>query len=321
MHLRPFQNCDLPAICEIWRGHGALRGKYQGMNLGLWEQMVLSKPYFDPNGFLILEDEGHPVGFVHASFGRSADQNSLDRSRGVIGQLQIIDSPKHQEYAGVLLGEALDYLRSMGAVSAVVGGHFPDSPFYNGLYGGSRSIGVLQDEPRAHLWYQNHGFQTGPPIQIRHWNLCDFRPLIDRQQLMIGRSFLIEAQLDPIPDNWCDACNFGISSKIGFRLRDRKSSLVVGTLIYWDMEPLVRNWGCNGMGLIELWVTPDLRQKGIATYMVGESLRQLKQQGVSLVEIQHPEADRAMQPLCDKLGFQTIDASTTYHLDFTAESE
>lgn len=312
MQLRAFQNKDLPTICEIWRGHGTLRGKFQGMNPGLLEQMILSKPYFDPAGFLLLFEDKCPVGFVHASFGRANGHNALDKSRGVISQLQVIDSAKEQEYAGVLLAEALDYLRSQGATTAEVGGHFPDSPFYNGLYGGSRSIGILQDDHRVPLWLQNNGFQKGPAIQIRHWNLCDFRPLMDRQQLMIGRSFLIEAQLDPIPNNWCDACNFGISSKIGFCLRDRKSSQVVGTLTYWDMEPLVRNWGCNGMGLIELWVTPDLRKKGIATYMVGESLRQLKQQGVSMVEIQHPENDLAMQPLCDKLGFQTIDTAYTF---------
>lgn len=313
MLIRPFQNCDLPTLCEIWRSHGRLRGKLQGLNPAILEQMVLSKPYFDPTGLLILWDNQAPVGFVHASFGRNEEQNGLDRTQGVLCQIQISDTPRHQEYAGVLLAEAFEYLKAHGAEDVVAGGRFPNSPFYNGLYGGSRSIGVLHEDARVQLWLENSGFQRGAPIQIRHWNLCDFRPLMDRQQLMIGRSFLLDAQLDPISPNWCDATNFGVSSKIGFSLRDRKSSQVVGALTYWDMEPLVRNWGVNGMGLIELWVTPDLRKKGIATYMVGESQRQLKQQGVSLVEIQHPLDDPAMQPLCDKLGFQTVDHSETFH--------
>ncbi len=312
MHVRSFQNSDPPAICEIWRGHGTFRGKFQGINPAILEQMVLSKPYFDPAGVLLLFDQDQPVGFVHASFARNSDSSGLDSSTGLISQLQIVDSVRHQEYAGVLLAEAISYLESKGSQQVQVGGQFPNSPFYNGLYGGSRSIGILNDDHRAHLWLANAGFEKQDPIQIRHWSLCDFRPIMDRQQLMIGRSFLIEAQLDPIPSNWCDACNFGVSSRIGFTLKDRKTSQVVGALTYWDMEPLVRNWGCNGMGLIELWVVPDLRKKGVATYMVGESLRQLKQQGVSLIEIQHPENDPAMRPLCDKLGFQTVDGCQTY---------
>jgi len=173
-------------------------------------------------------------------------------------------------------------------------------------------VGILTEDQRSKDWFVAANYVEEDQILVRHWHLNDFRPLIDRQQMMIGRSFIIEAQLDPVPTKWCDACNFGMSSRTGFTLKDRKTSQPVGTLVYWDMEPLVKNWGVNGMGLVELWVQPELRQKGVAKYMVGESLRQLKQHGVALVEIQHLEKDPAMTSLCNRLGFQTIDAVSTF---------
>lgn len=312
MQFRSFLNSDPPALCEIWRSHASMRGKFQGIGPNEWEQLVLGKPYFDPAGLILAIDDSEVVGFVHASFGRTEDQQVLDPAQGVISQLMVRQIDHHAEVAGQLLARAEDYLGTRRAGSIVAGGQFPSSPFYLGLYGGSRAVGVLSEDQRTQEWFRNAGFEHTGDVVIRHWHLHNFRPLVDRQQMMIGRSFLIEAQLDPVPSNWCDACNFGLTSRVGFTLKDRKSAQVVGTLVYWDMEPLVRNWGVNGMGLVELWVIPELRQKGIATYMVGESLRQLKQQGVALVEIQHPADDPVMSSLCNKLGFQSVDSTVMF---------
>lgn len=312
LHIRPFLNTDPPFILDVWQNQSMCRGRYDGLDGLILEQQILAKPYFDPHGFLIAFEEERPVGFIHAGFGATDDESKLDYERGTISQLMVIPSVDRPMVAGCLIDSATDYLKRKGAGWVTFGGHFPSSPFYNGLYGGSRSVGVLSGDAQASGWLEENQFVLDGQVSIRHWELADFRPLMDRKQLMIGRSFILEAQLDPVPQTWFEACTIGLSSRIGFFLKDRRSKEVVGRLTFWDMEPLVKNWGMIAMGLVKLWVSPDLRGEGLATYMVGESLRQLKQQGVSLVEIQHVVSEKKLENLCDKLGFKEIDRTNLY---------
>jgi predicted N-acetyltransferase YhbS len=64
---------------------------------------------------------------------------------------------------------------------------------------------------------------------------------------------------------------------------------------------------------VELSVDPTFQRQGLATYMVGESLRQLKQSGVAMVEIQHLDTDLRVASLCKKLGFSPVDATQLWH--------
>jgi len=312
MQLRSFRNSDTPRICQLWHQHPALRGKFQGLTPAIFERVVLSKTYFDPLGLCLAWVDDQLVGLVHASSSIAEDQQNLDPNRGVISQLVLQPGPHAQEVAAALLQYARQYLRNSGATQIEFGGYFPLSPFYLGLYGGSRAVGALADDPLVGPALQSAGFEPYGRVIINHWRLSGFRQVIDRRQLLIGRSYNLEVATDSQPQTWLQACHYDAATQKVFQLKDKRSSEVVGTVAFWEMDPLVQNWGQHGMGLVELEVAPKWRRTGLATYMVGESLRQLKQAGVGLIEIQHLDTDLAVASLCQKLDFTPIDSTVLY---------
>ena len=117
------------------------------------DSTVLSKPYFDRQGFILAVEGERPAGFVHAGFGPNQMLSDLDWSKGIISQLRIGDCESPHEVAKELLQRATDYLQSKGAREVRFGGYFPHAPFYLGLYGGSQLGGVLEEDdlPRSAL--------------------------------------------------------------------------------------------------------------------------------------------------------------------------
>lgn len=312
MQLRSFRNSDTPQICQLWHQHPELRGKFQGLTPAIFERVVLSKTYFDPDGLRLAWLGDQLLGFVHAASSIADDQQGLDTTRGVISQLLLTPGHLAAETAAELLKDAARYLQERGAQQIEFGGYFPLSPFYLGLYGGSRAVGVLADDPLVGDALQAAGYAAYGRVSINHWRLSGFRQVIDRRQLLIGRGYALENFSDSQPQTWLQACHYDAATQKVFQLKDKRSGEVVGKVAFWEMEPLVQNWGQHGMGLVELEVAPQWRRTGLATYLVGESLRQLKQSGVGLIEIQHLDTDLAVASLCHKLDFTPIDSTVLY---------
>lgn len=312
MQLRPFQNSDTPHLCQLWHQHAELRGKFQGLTPAIFERVVLSKTYFDPRGLGLAWIDDQLVGFVHAASSIADDQRRLDPTRGLISQLILQPGSHAASVSSALLDYAAQYLQATGARRIEFGGYFPLSPFYLGLYGGSRAVGVLADDPLVTAALEAAGYSNFGRVIINHWRLSDFRQVIDRRQLLIGRSYALENVSDSQPQTWLQACHYEAATQKVFQLKEKRSVEIVGKVAFWEMEPLVQNWGQHGMGLVELEVAPAWRRLGLATYLVGESLRQLKQSGVGLIEIQHLDTDLAVTSLCQKLDFTPIDSTLLY---------
>lgn len=312
MQLRSFRNSDTPRLCQLWHEHPELRGKFQGLTPAIFERVVLSKTYFDPRGLCLAWHDDQLLGFVHAASSIANDQQQLDASRGVISQLILQPGPNAVEVAQALLAYASQYLQATGATEIEFGGYFPLAPFYLGLYGGSRAVGILADDPLVPAALEAAGYNNHGRVIINHWRLSGFRQVIDRRQMLIGRSYSLENVSDSQPQTWLQACHYDAATQKIFQLKEKRSGEIVGKVAFWEMDPLVQNWGQNGMGLVELEVAPAWRRLGLATYLVGESLRQLKQAGVGLIEIQHLDTDLAVMSLCQKLDFTPIDATVLY---------
>ncbi len=312
MQFRSFQNSDTPLICDLWRQHSNLRGKYQGLNPVVFERLVLSKTYFDPQGVFLALDDNVAIGMVHAGFGIAENHQGLDRQRGLISQLLLRNGETSAPVATRLLALGEQYLVEHGATQVEFGGYFPLSPFYLGLYGGSRFVGVLAEDQRTCEALEANGYSPNGTVVINHWRLGDFRQVIDRQQMLIGRSYGLENVSESHPQTWLQSCHYDATAQKIFQLKEKRSGETVGQVAFWEMEPLAENWGHNGMGLVELSIVPHCRRKGLATYMVGESLRQLKQSGIGLVEIQHLATDNMVKALCEKLVFKPIDSTVLW---------
>ena len=308
---RPFLNTDPPELVRLWQCQTPLRGRLPEISLSLLEHSLLSKPYFEAEGLWVAEEESEGgsrlIGFVHAGFGPNHDHSDLDWETGVVSMLQLDPDRSEPEVADTLMERALDYLRQRGAKEAQGGSWFPFCPFYLGLYGGSEIPGVLQHDLVFRDALVRSQFETVDRVCVMQRQLAGFRPASGRGQLQIRRQYQINAVADPLEQNWWECCTLGMAARERFSIFHKQEQTVCGSVSFWDMQPLAGTVGLQARGMNGLNVPRECRRSGIATFLVGESLKFLLQQGIEVVEAQIQESETAALGVFHKLGFEMID--------------
>lgn len=277
------------------------------MSSVLLERFVFSKPYFDRLGLIVAIDDDGPAGFVHAGFGPTDDSSSLSTHRGVTCMLMVMPRADRAEVAAELLRRSEAYLQEHGVVELFAGGLQRLGPFYLGLYGGSQQPGVLASDAVALQWYRAAGYEEVGRRAILQLRLATFRPIVNRQQMQLRRRYQIQAELDPKPANWWEACTEGQTERTRYVLDDRQAGTSAGAAMLWDMEPLASNWGIHAAGLLSLEISKNRRHQGLATFLLGEAFRHLYSQGTSLIEVHCDAANAAARGLFTKMGFAQIE--------------
>lgn len=303
---REFLNTDPPLIVEIWRRQRRFRGLTDRLTHEMFDDFVASKPYFESSGLILAFDETQPVGFVQTGFCPVLDGSDIDRQQGVVSQIRVIEREDTAEIAAGLLLRAEQYLKSAGARIVYAGGKFPTSPYYHGLYGGSRIPGVLVDDHLMLHTLREGGYQDAGSVLIFHKRLAGFRPIVDGQQMTARRQFQLQVNTDPPFETWWEACTMGFATRSRFELIDRNGNGVVGGVTFWDIEPLASCWGVRAMGLNDLRVSEEHRRCGLATFLLGESMRNLAQEGISIVEVQAPAEDHVACGVFSKFRFEQV---------------
>lgn len=287
------------------------------MSTALFEQHVLSKPYFDRAGLILALENEKPLGFVHVGFGANSMLDELNRETAVVSMLMVSkssvpDATSRSSLACSLLEQAEAYAKEHQAQTIFGGGSYPNNPFYLGLYGGSRLPGILAEDEFTTSIFEQRGFQEQSAIGIWQIELAGFRTIVNREQMQIRRRFNIRAEFDPHPRSWWEACTMGHAERMKFELVDRSTEAICGEVTFWDMQPLARDWGVHAAGMFDIMIDPDVRRGGMATFLIGESLRQLKDHGSTVAEVQTNLDDEASIGLFQKLGFAKIDQGVLF---------
>lgn len=306
INYRPFQNTDLPTIVDLWREQPQFRRLSSTVSRNDLDHLVLSKPYFDPAGFIMAIVEGQTSGFVHCGFGPNESGSELDWTTGILCQLRSRSGPAAEEIRNGLIEQALDYLRSKGAKVCYSASKFPFVPFYLGLYGGSRIPGVPQEDEVLLQSLIANGFRENERIPIFQRTLAGFRTPIDRQLMNVRRQFQVQSIVDPMPATWWENCMLGMAETFAFRLLERKTQETVGGVSFWEIQPLSLEWGVRSMGMFDVQIAPHLHQQGLGTFLVGQALTQLMHQGVGLCEVQVRASNHQSIRLFKKLGFEQV---------------
>jgi hypothetical protein len=308
---RPFLNSDPPAIAEIWRSQPLSPSLMQPMTAAALDEYVYSKPYFDRTGLILAVADDQPVGFVHAGFGTTDDCSGLDETQGVTSLLLVSPHPESSRIASELLVASEEYLRSHGATMLHGGGTAQLGPFYFGLYGGSGLPGVVATDQRMIDLLEQAGYEPQIHCEVLRCDLASFRPPMDRMLMQIRRQFQLGQTDDPVPTSWWEGCAFGHRDRLRFLLTPKSgassSDEPAAEASFWDVEPLASSWGVHAMGLVDLNIDEERATAALATFFLGEILRQLVSYGTTLVEIQVPTGQAVLSEACRQLGFQTHD--------------
>jgi ribosomal protein S18 acetylase RimI-like enzyme len=305
--IRPYRNADTPAIVAIWRDQPRQRGLMHPLSSALLEELVLSKPYFDPAGLFLAFQDDTPAGFVHAGFGPSDEGHAIDTQLGVTSMLMVGQRHREGMLATDLLARSEDYLRNRGASVLYAGGIRPLNPFYLGLYGGSESPGVLASDPERLDLYRSQGYREIDRVLVLQRNLASFRPVTDRQQMQLRRRLQFVETPDPPCHCWWDAQTFGRKESLRYAAARAPGEPPVAAATFWNMEPLASSWGMRAAGLWDVHVEESHRRQGLATCLLGDAFKQFTLQGLQMVEAQVMVQNQPAQALYEKLGFIEID--------------
>ena len=309
---RAFRNSDPPALAEVWRRQPMQRGLMQPMSTAILEKHVLSKQYFDRHGLIVAVENDQPIGFAHAGFGSDESRNQLDVEVGVTCMLMVVPHPKRELIGIELLRRCESYLIKCGATRLRGGCDGLLNPFYLGLYGGTRLPGILVTDTLSTTVFQATGYQQVACNVILDRDLSGFRPMVNRRLMHLRRNSSVEIVFDPPAENWWESCTLGHISRTRFDIRRRDGGESCGNATYWDIEPLSDSWGVQAVGLIDLNVVDQHRREGMATHLIGESLRQLHADGAGLVGVQVEEENVVARKLFDNLGFSEIDRGIVF---------
>ncbi len=313
--LRPFRNSDPPHLAEIWRSQPPQRGLLQPVSAQLLEHAVFSKMHFDREGLIVATENNIPVGFVHAGFGPTEDGSAIDTSLGTTHMMMLRGGREDTVMADQLLTASENYLRSSGATVLYVGGIRPLNSFYLGLYGGSEIPGVLESNQLLHEACLRQGYREACQVSIQQCDLVRFHPPVSRKVRQLKRLSRFEESFDSTSSNWWEACVWGSQQRDHFQLIHATENRVIASTSFWDIQPLSACWGICTAGMFDLYVEPEFRRQGVATYLLNEAFRRLKRRGVITIEAQTMSTNEAAKEFYHQLGFAEVDRGVVFRKD------
>jgi GNAT superfamily N-acetyltransferase len=282
------------------------------MTAELLEQLVLAKPYFDPAGLVLATENGRPIGFAHAGFGPVDDESAISHELGASILVVVAPHPEEAVIARDLIEQSEKYLRGRGARVLYGGGIRPLNAFYNGLYGGSELPGILDSDAGHQQFFLASGYREIDRTVVMHRELADFRPLVDRRQMMVRRRTRVDCICDPPLGTWWQACTLANFTRLTYQLLLRDTDQLAASATMIDMDAFSHGWGVRSAGLIDVWVDESMRRQGLGINLVGEVLRQTAEQGFGLIEVQTMQRNTAAIVMYEKLGFRRIDSGIVF---------
>ncbi|MCH8043673.1 MAG: GNAT family N-acetyltransferase [Planctomycetes bacterium] len=309
---RAFRNNDPPGLVDIWRSQVPVRHLMQPMTLQIFSQLVLAKPYFEREGLIVALQDHKPVGFVHAGFGPSDDRRGPSHEVGVVCMLMVRPHDEEAAIRDELLSRAEQYLVDRGARTILGGAGGSYRPFYLGLYGGSDMPGVLDEDRPTRQAYLARDYAEEEQVLIFQRDLSSFRAPVDRRQRELRRSVSMTVEIDPPVRNWWEACTWGCFDRKRLSIQSRADGQTLASATFWTMDGFSTSWGVHAEGLAEVTVDPGATRQGLATCLLGEAMRRLHDQGISLIEAHAPADHVALIGLCQKLGFEQVGRGTQF---------
>jgi ribosomal protein S18 acetylase RimI-like enzyme len=321
---RCFQNDDVPKLKAFWRTLSDVPGLSLDARVVAWEETALAKPWFRQEELILACEADRVVGLVHFGFGPDARGDDLDPQKGVLSQVLVsprATAEERSEIAAELLRRCREELAREGAKEISALGARPNCPFYVGLYGGSRAAGLYASDALRRSWLEDAGFRLTEERLVLRRSLRTFSTVVNRLQIQIKREHDVTIDDPADADCWYTGCAEMPQQRRRFSICQRKTGEPRGSVDAWTPPPTVSTWAGPCYGLTNLRIEENLLRKGMATYLLGETLARLKKEGAQEVEVQIDAADQALTGLFKKLEFLEADRKLLFAFDIVEGRE
>jgi ribosomal protein S18 acetylase RimI-like enzyme len=306
---RTFRNTDPPRLVAVWNETFTQRGAPRLLNNMLIERYVLAKSIFDPKGLFVAESNGVVVGWAHAGMSRNPFNTQQVGTTCLIG---VRPAHQRQGIGGELLTRCETYLREQGAEILTAGGHWPNNPFYVGLYGGCDSPGFLVSEPLAEPFFTKHGYRIDQKIHVLQRKLdqpmkmfdARFVPMRNRYELQFGSPRRLLS-------SWHEFIH-GYVDPLQFVLNDRQSGAWVARTLVWEMEAFSQYWRRPSVGIFDFEVNPPYRRGAVGRYFLSLIMKYIQEQFFTLVELQLEDTNHMGLAFLHSLDFEHVDTGHVY---------
>jgi len=307
-----FRNSDPPQLLELFRQARPGRAFAYPDSSHALEMSVFSLPYFDPAGLIVAEQDGRIKGFIHAGFGFSADQNSLDRSQGVLCCVLVHPDLQQQGVGKELVLRAEEYLRQHGAISIQGGQSRFKDPFYFGIYGGARPSGFMESDQAAGPFFQALGYHPVQRVPVFQRDLTDRKDPMNFRLMALRRQTELVVTDQPESPTWWWFCHFGNIESMRFQLVEKKSRASVAYVTVIGLDHYIQSWNERAIGLVDVWVEEAFRGQGFGQTLIVEAIRRLRTEMITRAEIHIPEDFQDAVGAILASGFTQVDTGIIY---------
>jgi ribosomal protein S18 acetylase RimI-like enzyme len=309
---RTFRNDDPPRLTLIWNETFTGRGEVHLRHSSPLDNYVFAKPYFDPAGLIVAEENGAPAGFVHAGFGANTGGSGLTQWAGIICLIGVRPTFRRRGIGSELLSRAEAYLREGGARSLFAGPRAPLNPFYFGLYGGSEMPGFLESDAEAAPFLEHRGYGVHDTTLVLQRPLHQPINVVDARFAALRRRYEIRIVPRSGIDSWWQECVLGPVELVEFRLFDKTLNQVAAQTLVWEMDLFSWRWNQPAVGILDIRVREDSRRQGLGKFLLAQMLRYLQEQFFGVLEVQAAPDNALAINLFQSVGFERVDIGHVY---------
>lgn len=279
--IRPFVNADPPRLFGVLRralsvAHIASVAEMQEGFFGL--------PYSDHNGMWVaVDDESQQViGFALCGPAPRRDGGDLDVQRGIV-RLVVIDPDvsEPQPLAVALIRRCEERLVANGATSILAGTSHSCIPFSMGLFGLLEEVPCPEENSPVHRAFLECGFRSDQEVHRFSRSLVGYRPKFTAK--VVRQRNLLDLHFDdhPKPRHWWEACLMAYHQwlEVTVHRTDHALGLAapaiarVATCVSIPRSTKAFYSTPRRAGIINVQVDPEFQRQGVATYLLGETLR------------------------------------------------
>ncbi|GCE15744.1 GNAT family N-acetyltransferase [Tengunoibacter tsumagoiensis] len=267
LRIEAYTSSQKEAVVRIFRDLTASFPYVAELTEALFEERVVHKFFFDPQGLLIGYRGDRALGLFHGTFAPpQSNDHELDKTRGNIRLL--LFPPEDPGLGTALLEQGMSYLQAQGAREILGWSSFAGYPFYKGIYMGTEPV-LSASLPHVIVRFVQKGFQ------LQQHSIFLGRPLDETVSAMNPD---LELKDEPLHfgSPWQKESWDGLQPQHIHALIDGEQ---VGQLIWVLLPDLQSKRGCLVGSIASLSVDERFQRRGIGKALVGAALSRMYASG------------------------------------------